>query len=51
MILLDPIEGFQQTQDQTKQIREMALSLGFELTTFIDGFDVLKRPYTSAEKP
>jgi uncharacterized membrane protein len=51
LILLDPIEGFQQTKDQTKQIREMALSLGFELTTFINGFDVLKRPYTTSEKP
>ena len=44
LILLDPSEGFQQTQDQTRQIREEAIALGFQNAEFQGGFEMLWKP-------
>jgi hypothetical protein len=43
LIVLDPIEEFQQTREQTFDVRREALSLGYELVETPNGFDVLYR--------
>jgi len=43
LIVLDPIEEFQQARDQTLAVRREALSLGYRLVETPNGFDVLYR--------
>jgi hypothetical protein len=43
LIVLDPIEEFQQTREQTLEVRREALSLGYRLVETPNGFDVLYR--------
>jgi hypothetical protein len=43
LIVLDPIEGFQQTAEETQRVRQQALELGFQYSPVPDGFDVLYR--------
>jgi len=43
LIVLDPIEEFQQTREQTLDARREALSLGYRLVENPNGFDVLYR--------
>lgn len=44
LILLDPIEAFQQTKEQTMEVYQRALELGFEDQTKSDGFLILRNP-------
>ena len=43
LIVLDPIEEFQQTREQTLEVRREALSLGYRLVETPNGFNVLYR--------
>jgi len=43
LILLDRVEEFQQTKEQTQSVLDQALALGFETHSQADGFQVLKR--------
>lgn len=43
LILLDRVEEFQQTKEQTQSVHDQALALGFEAHSQADGFQVLKR--------
>jgi hypothetical protein len=49
LIVLDPIEEFQQTREQTLDARREALSLGYRLVETPNGFDVLYRTSMPAQ--
>jgi hypothetical protein len=43
LIVLDPIEEFQQTLEETQRVRDQAIALGYKFVPTAYGFNVLTR--------